>query len=174
MLKHSEVHKGKKPVPWNTNLGIPNLAATCVAQGKKKSATRHVRWSSFRSCSRGSWSMVVALKNLFLISSPVSWSLIQFTFSHPSGKPTSRVGNLMVWISISKPIFLVLWILFEYRLALTGVVTMVVLASREAKSLAMSIVGIKWPWAMKGKKKICGCWLLALMISQVGKELNWI
>ena len=33
-----------------------------------------------------------------------------------------------------------------------GVVTKVAFTPRAANSFAMSMVGIRWPWAMKGKK----------------------
>jgi hypothetical protein len=61
----------------------------------------------------------------------------------------------MVLILISKPKPFDLWIVLETSGALRGVVTMVAFTPREANSFAMSMVGIMWPCAMKGKKKMC-------------------
>nr|POE57684.1 hypothetical protein CFP56_13945 [Quercus suber] len=64
------------------------------------------------------------------------------------GRPASTAGNLMIWISTLVPRVL------ENIGTLRGVVTIVAFTPRSANSLAMSIVGIRWPWAIKGKKNM--------------------
>lgn len=82
----------KKLVPWKTSLGILNLAATGVAQGKNMSATRQSGRESWRSRSSGSCSMAVAFKKL----GSMSGEGISSTVSQPSTKPASTAGNLRV------------------------------------------------------------------------------
>uniref|UniRef100_A0A7C9AZW5 Uncharacterized protein n=1 Tax=Opuntia streptacantha TaxID=393608 RepID=A0A7C9AZW5_OPUST len=130
-------------VPWKTSLGMLNLAAESVAQGKNISATRQCgRFFSIysSSCSR---SISPALKNLSNMPGSMAWS----RFSHPSGSPASAAGNLNTSISIlaRAPILLPFSMAREKVGALRGVEMMVALTPRAAKSLAMSRVGIIWP-----------------------------
>ncbi|XAR59433.1 hypothetical protein NMG60_11015271 [Bertholletia excelsa] len=125
-------------MPWKTSRGMPYLAAAPVAHGKNMSATRQLGRCSRRSCSRGSWSMVSAVTKLGMRSSEGICS----GFSQPSGRPASTAGNRMVRILISAPRNLAPLMALVNTGALPGVVIMVDLMPRAAKSLAMSSVGI--------------------------------
>lgn len=61
------------------------------------------------------------------------------------------------------------------REMLSGVVRMVALTPREAKILAISIIGIWWPGDMKGTKNTCSCswsWIFVEEGASINLELN--
>ncbi|CAN1307839.1 hypothetical protein LINPERPRIM_LOCUS27168, partial [Linum perenne] len=60
------------------------------------------------------------------------------------------------------------------RAALSGVVTIVTLTPRPARSFAMSTMGIMWPCAMNGKRTKWIAWWV-LVVEVVGSEpISWI
>jgi hypothetical protein len=76
---------------------------------------------------------------------------MELAFSQPSGSPASAEGNFIIRIRILEPISISRSIVLEKRGALRGVVIMVAFTPCLAKVLAMSTVGMIWPWAMNGK-----------------------
>ncbi|CAI0557387.1 unnamed protein product [Linum tenue] len=120
---------------------MQSLPAVSVAQVKTTSATMQ-SGRQFRSrSSTGRWKTAMALKNGIMRSG----DLMALTFSQPSGSPASTQGNSMMWVSIGRPNWASRRILPEKRGALRGVVMIVDLTPRRAKSLAMSVIGIMWP-----------------------------
>ena len=102
---------------------------------------------------------------LFLPSSlrdnTILFKILKWLFCHhpgsgrdSSGSPISWQGNLIWRTLISRPIFWQLSIVLEWSWALKGIVTMVVFRPPKAKSLAMFIDGMLWPWIIRGKKKM--------------------
>lgn len=104
--------------------------------------------SSSNNFSAGCCSRAVAKKNLS--AEPIAGSMSRF--SHPSGNPASSDGNLSWTNRIWSPDCMARVTTVRKRAALCGVVTMVMVMPLCANSLAKSIIGIMWPWAMKGNK----------------------
>ncbi|CAI0557435.1 unnamed protein product [Linum tenue] len=151
----SAAEREKKPVPWKTSLGIPNLAAAAVDQGKNMSATRQSGLEDSRRLSRGPRSEAVARKNFGASSAASGREVMESMFSQLGGRPESpAAGKAMVVVSR----FGVAAAAGAKNGWLRSVVTMVDLMPLVAKSLAMWRNGIMWPRAMNGKKKMCSCW----------------
>jgi hypothetical protein len=97
----------------------------------------------------------IAWKNLSRSASDFSTSAL----STPGGSPTSGKGVMemsMAGASLDPP--LLRSTTERITAAFTGVVRMVHLTPRAAKSAAMSAAGMRWPGARKGKKRMCtGC-----------------
>ena len=72
--------------------------------------------------------------------------------SHPSGIPASSQGNQSEMTWIWSPDSTARAKLVSKRTALCVVVITVTTAPLCANNLAMSIIGIMWPWAMRGNK----------------------
>lgn len=104
--------------------------------------------SSSNNFSAGCCSRAVAKKNLS--AKPIAGSMSRF--SHLSGNPASSDGNLSWTNRIWSPDCMARVTTVRKRAALCGVVTMVMVMPLCANSLAKSIIGIMWPWAMKGNK----------------------
>jgi hypothetical protein len=85
--------------------------------------------------------MVIALKRLNIISFVFTMS----KFSHPSGNPTCFDGKLSVTSLICRPEETARERTELKRDAFFGVVNMVTIIPRCAKSLAMSTIGIMCP-----------------------------
>lgn len=98
-LMLSLTQRAKKLVPWIANLGMLNLAAVSIVQGKNRSVTIQLGRHSWISCSSGSCIIAIALKKLRRKSSDG----IRSRRSHSSGKPFSTAWNLIKWMSISIP-----------------------------------------------------------------------
>ena len=82
--------------------------------------------------------------------------VMESTCSMPCGRPASREGKLMdIMLMLELEGVLDFPMILETRGMFNGVVTMVAVTPLAAKSLAMSSVGMRWPWARKGRKNMC-------------------
>ncbi|POO01808.1 hypothetical protein TorRG33x02_025850 [Trema orientale] len=142
--------KPKQPIPSKNILGILNLREVSTVHPRFLPDTMQLAGVS-RFCSKfsnGCCNMLVASKKFLIKLRVASWLM----FSHPSGKPASKAGKWRVRIWIWRPDSLARSIMELNLMALRGVVTMVTLVPCWANSLAMSIIGMRWPGDIKGTK----------------------
>lgn len=142
--------RAKQPKPLNVNLGMPSSRATLsVHEWPASDMMQSGPGRCFRRCStRGSCSMAQPFKKFRSNSFEGTAS----KFSHPSGRPTSMLGNLRVTNLIRRLDSTILLMTLSSRLAFAGVVMTVTIAPWSASRQAMSTMGIMWPWANRGTK----------------------
>ncbi|KAH7844358.1 hypothetical protein Vadar_027157 [Vaccinium darrowii] len=137
-------------MPSKTIPGIRNLRAVSAAHGRCLSTIMHVGSGSSRSnnCSNGCRSMFIATKNLLIKSGEVTFSSV----SQPIGKPASAEGNGRLTRRTGRPEAAARSMVWWNLAAMRGVVMIVTVGPCWANNFAMSMIGMKWPGAIKGNR----------------------
>jgi len=152
-----------KLLPRNAIRGTPYSAAASADQSKKLSVTTASGRFSSKNRSNGSRSNWTAWKNF----SRSSMELRAGPHSTPGGSPTSGKGTTAMSMarapSVPREASLARSTAERMTWAFTGVVRMVHLTPRAAKSAAMSAIGIRCPGARNGKKRMCSGFCSSLM-----------
>lgn len=148
----------KQEIALKTYLGILNFSATSEVQGRALLVTKQLGggFKSDINFSKGCWSNEVAVKKCMTWSGEVRES----RFSMFSGNPASEHGKRRGRRRISRPEMVARSMRGWNRAAFKGVVMMVTVAPRwwEARSLAKSVMGMRWLWDMRGTMRKWRLW----------------
>ncbi|KAG5556793.1 hypothetical protein RHGRI_007151 [Rhododendron griersonianum] len=153
-----EQRRVKQEIALKTYIGISNFAAISDVQGRALLVIKQLGggFNSDISFSKGRWSKELAVKK------SVTWSgeVRESRFSMLSGKPASEHGKWRGMRRISKPELVARSMRGWKRAAFNGVVMMVTVRSRwwVARSLAKSVMGIRWLWDMRGTMRKWRWW----------------